>query len=52
VLRPLKQPKATRGPDLTAVLKASLEHVRSGKHKRRGADGAPGNGYPGHHSNN
>ena len=39
VLRPAAQPKATRAPDLTAVLKASLEHVRSGKHKRRGAGG-------------
>jgi hypothetical protein len=51
VLRPAKQPKATRGPDLTAVLKASLEHVRSGKHKRRGA-GPAANGHPGHHSEN
>ena len=49
-LRPAKEPKATRAPDLTAVLKASLEHVRSGKHKRRGAGGS--NGHPGHHSNN
>ena len=50
VLRPAKHPKATAAPDLTAVLKASLEHVRSGKHKRRG--GAPANGHPGHHSEN
>ena len=50
VLRPAKQPKATAAPDLTAVLKASLEHVRSGKHKRRGD--ATANGHPGHHSEN
>jgi DNA end-binding protein Ku len=52
VLRPAKQPKATRTPDLTAVLKASLEHVRSGKHKRRGGAGPGPNGHPGHHSEN
>ena len=50
VLRPARQAKATLAPDLTAVLKASLEHVRSGKHKRRG-DG-PANGHPAHHSEN
>jgi DNA end-binding protein Ku len=54
-IRPVAQPKATRAPDLTAVLKASLEHVRSGKHKRRGgsADSHGGaNGNAGQHSNN
>ena len=50
VLRPATQPKATRAPDLTAVLKASLEHVRSGKHKRRGTGGA--NGHAGGHQSN
>ena len=50
VLRPARQAKATPAPDLTAVLKASLEHVRSGKHKRRG-EGLT-NGHPGHHSEN
>ena len=49
-LRPATQPKATRAPDLTAVLKASLEHVRSGKHKRRGAPQS--NGHGGAASNN
>jgi len=52
VLRPAKQPKATRTPDLTAVLKASLEHVRNGKHKRRGGAGPGADGHPGHHSEN
>jgi DNA end-binding protein Ku len=50
VLRPARQAKATPAPDLTAVLKASLEHVRSSKHKRRGE--GPANGHPGHHSEN
>ena len=49
-LRPAKEPKATRTPDLTAVLKASLEHVRSGKHRRRGGPGS--NGHGGSPSNN
>jgi DNA end-binding protein Ku len=50
VLRPARQAKATPAPDLTSVLKASLEHVRSGKHRRRGQGLA--NGHPGHHSEN
>jgi DNA end-binding protein Ku len=42
VVRQAAQPKATRGPDLTAMLKASIEQVRSGKHKRRGGAGSNG----------
>lgn len=47
VLRPAVQPKATKAPDLTDVLRASIEHVRSGKHKRRagGVTNGPAKGY-------
>jgi hypothetical protein len=42
VLRPAAPLKPTRAPDLTAMLKASIEQVRSGKHKRHGRSSSNG----------